>query len=134
VRYSTIDDAVKIIQRLGRGAKLLKCDINSAFRLLRIFPGDFDQLGFVFQDKYYFDKCLPFGASISCALFENFSTALHWFTEIRSGNPNILHYLDDFCLFGGDANTSRCHETLEAFQDVCKSWGVPLADDKTVTS
>jgi hypothetical protein len=31
-----------------------------------------------------------------------------------------------------DANTSRCHETLETFQDVCKSWGVPLADDKTV--
>jgi hypothetical protein len=95
VRYSSIDDAVKIIQRLGRGGKLSKCDIKSAFRLLRIFPGDFDQLGFVFQDKYYFDKCLPFGASISCALFEKFSTALHWFTEIRSGNPNILHYLDD---------------------------------------
>jgi hypothetical protein len=131
VRYSSIDDAVKIIQRPGRGAKLSKCDIKSAFCLLRIFPGDFDQLGFVFQDKYYFDKCLPFGASISCALFEKFSTALHWFTEIRSDSPNILHYLDDF-LFGGDANTSRCHETLKTFQEVCKSWGVPLADDKTV--
>jgi hypothetical protein len=35
-------------------------------------------------------------------------------------------------LFGGDANTSRCHETLKTFQEVCKSWGVPLADDKTV--
>ena len=122
VRYSSIDDAVKIIQQLGKGAQLSKCDIKSAFRLLRIFPGDFDQLGFVFQDKYYFDKCLPFGVSISCALFEKCSTALHWFTEIRSGNPNILLYLDDF-LFGGDANTSRCHETLETFQDVCKSWG-----------
>ena len=77
VRYSSIDDAVKIIQRLGRGTKLSKCDIKSAFRLHRIFPGDFDQLGFVFQDKYYFDKCLPFGASISCALFEKFSSALH---------------------------------------------------------
>jgi hypothetical protein len=32
----------------------------------------------------------------------------------------------------GDANTSRCHETLKTFQEVCKSWGVPLADDKTV--
>jgi hypothetical protein len=35
-------------------------------------------------------------------------------------------------LFGGDANTSHCHETLKTFQEVCKSWGVPLADDKTV--
>jgi hypothetical protein len=49
VRYSSIDDAVKIIQRLGRGAKLSKCDIKSTFRLLRIFPGDFDQLGFFFR-------------------------------------------------------------------------------------
>jgi hypothetical protein len=47
VRYSSIDDAVKIIQRLGRGTKLSKCDIKSVFRLLRIFPGDFDQLEFV---------------------------------------------------------------------------------------
>ena len=73
MRYSSIDDAVKIIQRLGRRAKLSKCDIKSAFRLLMIILGDFDQLGFVFQDKYYLDKCLPFGASISCALFEKFS-------------------------------------------------------------
>jgi hypothetical protein len=51
---------------------------------------------------------------------KNFSTALHWFTEIRSGNPHILHYLDDF-LFDGDANTSRCHETLENFTEKVQS-------------
>jgi hypothetical protein len=86
---------VKIIQRLGRGAKLSKCDIKSAFRLLRIFPGDFDQLEGFFQDKYYFDKCHPFGASISCALFEKFSTALHWFTLSKRKALLISHF-DNF--------------------------------------
>jgi hypothetical protein len=71
------------------------------------------------------------GASISCSLFEKFSTTLHWFTEIKSGNENILHYLDDF-LFGGEANTSTCKETLDTFRDICSVWGVPLAEDKTV--
>jgi len=36
-------------------------------------------------------------ASISCSLFpKKFSSARHWFSEIKSGNENILHYLDDF--------------------------------------
>ena len=86
VRYANIDDAVKLVKRIGRNGKLAKADVKSAFRLLRVSSGDYDQLGFCFENKYYFDKCLPFGASISCALFEMFPTALHWCTENRSGN------------------------------------------------
>lgn len=76
-----MDDAVRMIQKLGKGALLAKADIKSAFRLLKIWQGDFDQFGFSFENQFYFDRCLPMGASISCSLFENFSTALHWFTE-----------------------------------------------------
>ena len=131
VRYSSIDEAVRMVQDLKPGALLAKADIKSAFRLLKIWPGDFDQLGFTFDGKFYFDKCLPMGASLSCSLFEKFSTALHWYTASCSPHKNILHYLDDF-LFGGEANTNQCSETLSVFEDVCKKWGVPLADEKTV--
>jgi hypothetical protein len=55
---------------------LVKADIKSAFRLLKVAPSNFDQLGFRFEGKYYFDKCLPMGASINCTIFEKFSTAL----------------------------------------------------------
>jgi hypothetical protein len=48
-----------------------------------------------FNNKFYFDKCLPFGASISCSLFEKISTALHWCTEQKTGNKDILRYLDE---------------------------------------
>jgi hypothetical protein len=120
-----------MIQRIGKGGMLAKADIKSAFRLLKVAPSDFDQLGFRFEGKYYFDKCLPMGASISCSIFENFSTALHWFTELQCHNKNILHYLDDF-LLGGPAESPLCQITLDTFRDVCKTWGVPLAEDKTV--
>ena len=110
---------------------MAKTDIKSAFRLLRVSPSDFDQLGFSFDNKFYFDKCLPFGASISCSLFEKFSTALHWFTEQKTGNKDILHYLDDF-LFGAEADSPKCQFTLQTFRDICKLWGVPVAEDKTV--
>jgi hypothetical protein len=127
VKYSSIDDAVKMIHDLGRNALLAKCDIKSAFQLIRLVPSEFDLTGFKFNNKYYFDKCL----SISCALFESFSTALHWFVQITSGNNSNLHYLDDF-LFGGKASSDQCSKTLKVFQDSCAQWGVPLAEDKTV--
>jgi hypothetical protein len=56
------------INMIDKGVKLTKTDIKSAFRLLRVSPSDFDQLGFSFDNKFYFDKCLPFGASISFRL------------------------------------------------------------------
>jgi len=48
--------------------------IKSAFRLLKVYSGDFDLLGIKCLDEYYIDKCMPIGCSISCSTFENFST------------------------------------------------------------
>lgn len=132
VRYSSIDDAVLMVQRLKRGALLAKADIKSAFRLIRIWPGDFDQLGFSFDGKYFYDRCLSMGSAVGCNLFDKFSSALRWYTASQCKHENILHYLDDF-LFGSAANSSGCADTLAIFQDVCKMWSVPLANDKTVT-
>jgi hypothetical protein len=56
---------------------------------------------------------------------------LHWFTEQKTGNKDILHYLDDF-LFGAKADSPKCQFTLQTFRDICKLWGVPVAEDKTV--
>lgn len=131
VKYASIDDAIEMIYNLGKNALLSKCDIKSAFRLLRLAPSEFDLMGFKFQDQYYFDRCLPMGASISSALFETFSTALHWYVQRQSKSNNILHYLDDF-LFGGKSGSLECKNTLETFQNSCQEWGVPLAEKKTV--
>jgi hypothetical protein len=46
VQYSLFDNAVSIVKNLGKGALIGKKDIQSAFRLLPIYPGDFDLLGF----------------------------------------------------------------------------------------
>ena len=56
VKYSSIDDAVKMIHDLGRNALLAKCDIKSAFRLLKLAPSEFDLTGFKFNNTYYFDN------------------------------------------------------------------------------
>ncbi|VDI13485.1 Hypothetical predicted protein [Mytilus galloprovincialis] len=70
------------------------------------------------------------GASISCALWEKFAKALHWIIQLKSGNDDILHYLDDF-LFVESSQTSKVGNTLKLFQEVCNKIGIPLASDKT---
>lgn len=130
VHYASIDDAAAIISFLGPGTYLAKSDIKSAFRLIPVAPSDFELLGFKFQNKYYYDKMLPFGASVSCATWERFASALHWIVQNRTRNPSILHYLDDF-LFMGSANSNKCQATLSEFKHICQDIGVPIALEKT---
>lgn len=130
VQYSSVDEAAALISKHKKLARLSQCDVKSAFRILPISPADFDLLGIKFQEQYYFDKMLPMGASISCALWEKFATVLHWITQQESGNENILHYLDDF-LFVESVDTFSVGETLHVFEKICHEIGVPLAKDKT---
>ena len=77
VKYTSFDKVIEMIAIQGVNAKLAKIDIKSAFRLLPIYPGDFDLLGFQFKGQYYIDNCLPMGCSISCSLFEKFASFLY---------------------------------------------------------
>ena len=62
VRYATIDDAVLLIKAIGKGCFLAKTDIKSAFRIIPVAARDFPFLEMEWQGKFYFDKCLPWGA------------------------------------------------------------------------
>lgn len=84
VQYTSFDNVIAMISGPSKGALIGKMDIKSAFRLFPIYPGDFDLLGYEFRDQFFIDKCLPFGCSISCNIFEKFSTFLHWVVVHRS--------------------------------------------------
>lgn len=130
VDYTRFDEAVQMVQGLGRGCLMAKTDIKSAFRLLPVHPSDFDLLGFKLGNQYFFDKSLPFGCSISCAHFERFSTFLNWYAIHNSHNTQILHYLDDF-LICGPPGSIICSQTLAKFKQMCEHLGVPIAEEKT---
>ncbi len=131
VTYTSFDEAVAMVAKTGVGCQMAKTDIKSAFRLLPIYPGDFDLLGFFFDGKYFFDKMLPMGASVSCALFEKFAMFLECTVKRVTGCPDVVHYLDDW-LFVGEADSNQCQMMLEKFTDICEQLGVPLAKEKTV--
>ena len=74
MRYTSFDNVVEMISKLGKKAELGVIDIKSAFRLLRVHPDDFELLGIKIDGEYYIDKCLLMGCSISYKMFYQFST------------------------------------------------------------
>lgn len=129
VNYTSFDEAVHLIQDLGKHCKLFKMDLKNAFRLLPIAPEDFELLGIMFNGKYYCDKALPFGAAISCQTFERFATFLHFLVQSKMSSGRLLHYLDDY--LGGDKTVSACSAIMAIFYQISSELGVPLADEKT---
>ena len=78
---------------------------------------------------YFVDKCLPFGASISCAIFQAFSDALAHIVRYKTKRNNI-NYLDDF--FFVDALKKACDQQIQTFLEVCGKINFPVSMDKTV--
>jgi hypothetical protein len=130
VQYSSFDKALSIVKKLDKNALIAKMDIKSAFRLLTVYPGDFNLLGFKIDSDYFIDKCMPMGCSISCSTFENISTCLHWLKTKESNSENLYHYLDDF-FFTGKANSNDCQSLLTTFINICNKLQVLIADEKT---
>ena len=108
-----------------------KSDLKSAFRILGLSPGSWPWLIFIAQDPiskkwmFFVDKCLPFGASISCALFQRFSDALCYLIEYRTNSPKqVTNYLDDFLFLA--LSILSCNHKINEFLSLCKELNVPL--------
>ena len=129
VHYANISQAIKHILSTGRNCYLSKSDIQSAFRIIPINPIDYPLLGFKWKGYYYFDKCLPMGASSSCQIFEAFSTALQWIIENYIPNTKVIHVLDDFLFIS--KSESENISALNIFLRICKDIGVPISMEKT---
>ena len=76
------------------------------------------------------DKCLPFGASISCALFQEFSDAsCHIVVTKTNSRELIMNYLDDYLFLA--LTIMRCKYLIKVFLKICQQVGMPIAAEKT---
>lgn len=131
VQYDSIENVIQLIKQFGPHALMAKMDIKDGFRNIPIHPRDYHLLGFRWEDKFYFDKCLPMGASSSCQIFEKLSTALHWIMINRYNASGMSHYIDDF-FFIGPPNSQKCLQDVLAFEQLCNTIGIPIKQSKTV--
>ena len=121
--YQTLDDAIRIIERLGRHTTLHKRDLRDAFRKIPVSPLDHFLLLFKWENQIYADMFLPFGLATSPFIFNMFSEALHWILNHLYG-LEVVHYLDDFLLF----NCTR----KSLFSTVCSDVGFEEKTNKSL--
>jgi len=130
VSYASIANAISLINRFPNPAFLAKTDISEAFRLIPLRPSDYMLTGFKWKDSYYYDKCLPMGASSSCKIFERVSDSLIYIMRSCFNMPNIVKVLDDFLFIA--PSEAECRKYLFTFQSLCEKLKIPLASHKTV--
>lgn len=130
VQYATINHAIQIIKQLGRGCYLAKTDIESAFKIVPVRPEECNLLGFKWENDYYFDSTLPMGCSSSCAIFEEFSSALQWAAKDKMGIQYMIHILDDFLIV--NHTLQDCQTDLNTFLQMCANINVPMSREKTI--
>ena len=142
VTYPDFDEVVKLcIRELTRCEKLGinhlyigKSDMTSAFRNLGMKILQFRllvmkaRLPINGQWYYFIDKCLPFGASISCAHFQEFSNAVAHIIQVKI-QIKLVNYLDDFLFVA--AIKIWCDGQIKAFIEICDAIKVPISKEKT---
>ena len=133
VKYPDFNDAIQLCIREGKSCKTAKSDMQSAFRNLGMKKCDWKYLVMKATSPldgktYYFvDKCLPFGASISCSHFQRFSNAIKHIVEWRT-KKSLVNYLDDF-LFAAIMRL-LCNNQVRTFLEVCESIRFPVSMEK----
>ena len=80
------------------------------------------------QIYYFVDKCLPFGSSISCALFQRFSDAVAHVVSYRTKRV-VMNYLDDYLFIA--AVLRICNKKIVVFLQVCVEIRLPVSKRKT---
>ena len=77
---------------------------------------------------YFVDKCLPFGASISCSHFQRFSNAVAHIVRFKT-QEDLVNYLDDFLFVA--LLRAWCNQQVQTFLEVCKTIRFPVSLEKT---
>ena len=128
--YVRVDDAIHILQSLGRGAFMAKTDLKSAFRLIPIHPDDWSLLGIHWQSQYYVDMYLPFGLRSAPFLFNQLSDGLEWILKSNYGLQHVIHILDDF--FIAERSKLACLSSFSTLLRVFMSLKAPVVASKTI--
>ena len=134
VKYPDFTQAIEMCIKAGKNCKIAKSDMARAFRNVPLSVKSFNLLVMKCENprtgkvQFFFDKCLPFGSSISCAIFQAISDSISFLVQFKTGIPN-LNYLDDY--FFVALYKKRCDDQVRQFLSICDTIGFPVAAEKT---
>ena len=134
VNYPEFDEAVKLCLKAGKSCYAGKSDMSMAFRNIPLNRESRQWLVMkavhpVMKVTYYFvDKCLPFGSSISCKVFQDFSDSVAHLVKFNT-QKDTVNYLDDF--FFVALLKLWCDWQVTTFLSICQQIKFPVSLEKT---
>ena len=151
VKYCDLDGAVAACLKvyeftqthgLSELVFLGKTDLSSAFSILPLKKGCYCWLVMKAVDpkhnkvKFFIEKCLPFGVSISCSHYQRFSNTLKhilkWRINHDSGRTSfgkeITNYLDNFLFLA--FSKLVCDGMIQEFLQLCSDLNLPVPLEK----
>jgi len=126
-----VDQIVKMVSNLGRGAMLAKFDVEAAYRNIPVHPSDRYLLGMKWRNNYFVDLALPFGLRSAPFIFNSVASMVEWILVNNYQVSNLVHYLDDF-IMAGPPGSNTCAINFNKSLQVCQDLGLPLHPDKCV--
>ena len=123
--YVWVDDAIQILQSLGKGAYMAKTDLKSAFRLIPIHPDDWNLLGILWKSQYYVDMYLPFGLRSAPFIFNQLSDGLEWILKHNHGLQRVIHLI-------AESSRLACITSFSTLLRVFMSLRAPVVASKTI--
>ena len=139
VVYPDFSEAIQKCLEEGHYCYISRSDMRAAFRNLGICKMDWKYLCMRAKSPldgkwyYFFDKALPFGSSISCKLFQDFSDSVAYLVQWKLKlKKKITNYLDDFLFIA--LLKALCDKQVETFLQICSSINFPVSMEKTFWS
>lgn len=128
LQYETFKAAVDAIAAAGRGTKLMKRDLKSAFRMVPVCSEDQWLLIFEWKGAYYQELFLPFGLRTAPFIFNLFGEAFEWILQ-REYSWLLKRYLDDFLIIlPQDYDLAKASTQ---FNNTCSQLGFEEAKEKS---
>ena len=120
LHYITVDQIIRLVSRLGKGALMAKFDVESAHRNVPVHPSDRYLLGMKWPNQYYLDLALPSGLRSGPFIFNTIADMVEWIVMHSYQIPDLLHYLDDF-ITASPPESSQCAHNLIIAVSVCRA-------------
>lgn len=98
-----------------------------------IHVNDIHLFRFCGKELFHLDKCLPMGCSLSCSLFERFSSCLQQALCSKFSSLSVSHILEDF-IFISPACFSLYQQHLSNFLALSSYAGIPIKASRTIPS
>ena len=120
--YPTVDNLAKIImekRKNGKKVKILKRDLSKAYRQLWGCPSTIHLLGYVFENRYYYDVTLSMGSASSAYCCQRTTNCIKYVFK-QQGFDNV-NYLDDL---GAAEEEDKAEEAFDCLGWILSTIGI----------